>query len=254
MYNNCIICLDSIFIPVEFICFSCYKNTEINCSSLVRVCLKCANHFLQLDRNIDERDFYKKCIYCPSLTYLHKLHFENAYKKDFLLMMNDSNAYPCPYCFVFSGTQIEIEHHLEKECPKYYILCECKKVFIKEDFYFHLFQCNKHISCPLCKKFILKRKMMEHMSFLHHHVFCNLCKLFIPKDGFDLHIENECPERLVICAFCLQLVVYSKYKDHLFDHKNEVLVEMKELTDKYNVILDRYNQINRLLKPSHLLE
>jgi len=255
MCVNCIICLDPIFLPVEIICFSCYKNNEFNCSSLIRICLRCAISFLQLDKDIEARDFYKKCVYCPSLAYLHRLNFDNGFKKDFLIMSNDQNIYNCPYCFFFSGTQLDINNHLEKECPKYYILCECKKVFIKENFYLHLFHCDKHLRCDLCKKFIIKKKIIDHMHYIHDHMFCNLCKTFVPKNLFEKHIESECPERLIICTFCLQLITFNKYIEHLFEHKTIVLEEMTELSQKYNVILDKYTKINELIKPfNNLLE
>lgn len=255
MTNNCIICLENLFLPVEIICFGCYKNYEINCSSLSRICLKCANTFLQLDKNIEDRDYYKKCIYCSSLCYLHKINCKNAFKKDFYSMIKDTNIYNCPYCFAFTDDQISICNHLEKDCPKYYVLCDCKKIFIREDFYFHLFSCPKYSFCNICKKYVNKNIFNNHMQNEHDYIYCNLCKDYFKKLLFENHIENECPERLIVCTFCLQLIIYKDYKKHLLDHRIDLLNNLDELNNKYNQCIENLNKINEILIPTpNLLE
>jgi len=120
--NKCCICMEEPFLPVEFICFPCYSNKKIHCCSFYRICMLCANNYLELDKDIGERDFYKKCIFCPSLCCLHSHNRSNSYKIDFCKIVQDeANHYICPYCNIFTGSQIQIFHHLEKDCECYYI-------------------------------------------------------------------------------------------------------------------------------------
>jgi len=114
MYNRimkekeCIICREQVFLPVELTCFRCYKSGQISCSSFCRVCRSCAHEYLQLDKSTWSRDFLKRCLFCDARTQMMNLDAMNSYRKDYLLMAEDTyNQHLCPYCHEVRGTQIE---------------------------------------------------------------------------------------------------------------------------------------------------
>ena len=87
--ETCNICMEEVFLPVEMTCFDCFTENKIGCSSFHRTCMKCAHTYLQLDLNVHERDFTKRCLYCCKVVHLRFLNCENSYRKDFLLMKTD---------------------------------------------------------------------------------------------------------------------------------------------------------------------
>jgi len=254
MNENCCICMERCLIPVEIICFPCYRLNQLGCSSFCRICIMCANHFLQLDMHQEQRDFVKKCIYCPATIPLHLLSNDKAFRVDYSLMLLDSKPnHICPFCLNYTGNQIMLHHHLEKECPKFPKQCECKKVFLKQDFYFHLFTCPSHIHCPLCTKYISKLVYNDHLKTIHAYDSCPHCEQFISTEFLINHTENICPLRPVICTFCFKLLKYNQYHSHLNLHLNETINEMRDIKQKYQECYVKYKEIFELLGPFRTL-
>ena len=249
MNENCCVCMDKLFLPVELLCFDCYKKNSINCSSFSRLCLPCAHSFLQLDIHPDERDFYKRCLYCQNMTYLHRITREKAYRKDFLLMLHDTQQHTCPYCKNYTGTQIMMNHHLEKECPDFFLDCACKNVYKRQDFYFHLFSCPQHQFCQLCQKYILKVGFSDHMKDQHDFIMCVLCKTYVPLDGYTRHIDEFCEERNIICGYCFRNVTHKNHKAHLAAHMDDLVQDIHILNQKYNDLMEKYKTLKELLEP-----
>jgi hypothetical protein len=256
MNGNCCICLEKCLIPVEVKCFSCYTPNQISCSSFCRVCIACVFRFLQLDIDSDQRDFTKKCLFCPGTVSPYTLSPDNAFRLDYTLMLMDSKVdHVCSFCLNYSGSQIMIHQHLERECPKYSKQCECKKVFQKQDFYFHLFSCSSHFHCKLCTKYIEKSQFTNHMKFIHNYISCPYCQQYVFSEIFLDHTENNCLERPVTCGFCFEVMKHQYYKTHLVEHLNDVVQELKQIKHTYQECLEKYKCIHELLGPfRNLLE
>lgn len=249
--EKCCICMEKVLIPVEITCFPCHQDTNINCFSFQRVCLVCAHEYLELDKHVQDREFYKKCIYCPSVCCLHRQSKKNSYRIDFVSLIQDPlSCYFCPYCKYFCGNQLEIFHHLES-CSDYFIECPCKQTLMKKDFSFHLFHCNHHLQCSICNDFVLKSKMKTHLQDEHDLCLCNMCTHYIEKTKFDQHISSQCPDRLVICSYCIQFVKYKNYHSHLSDHFQELKNEMQTYHENYHHIMEKFNKLRQLMNPYH---
>lgn len=248
MNDYCCICMEKLFIPVEIICFACHKNNQLNCSSLCRLCLFCVHSFLQLNIDGNLRDCYKKCIYCSEMAYLLDLIASNAYRKDYSLMILDKTSdYNCPFCLYYKGSQMMISRHLEKDCIKFPVQCECFRVFPREDFDFHLHSCSHHILCLICNLYIPKIDIKNHMKHDHDHILCKMCNQFIFIENLTLHIENYCPDRFIICSYCLQLTIFKNYKNHLSIHMEDLNNDINKLNADYKRLLANYRQLQCLL-------
>lgn len=249
MNENCCICMEKLVIPVEFTCFSCFSFNQIGCSSFCRVCLACATSFLQLDKDVEQRDYTKKCLYCPGTVSLSQITAKRSLRKDFTLMLLDNSSNGCPFCNNFVGTQIILNHHIEKECPKYYMQCSCHRVFKREDFYFHLFSCSAHLHCNLCTRYVLKNQYMDHMYHAHEYSLCHSCQQFIKSPMLNNHAINDCRDRFVVCDYCKEMCRFKNYKDHLEDHLNAVTCDIREMNVSYQDLVAKYRQLKTLLNP-----
>lgn len=250
MNEKCCICLEDLILPVEFSCFSCHHNSQINCSSFSRVCMHCANQYLQLDMDPEKRDFYKKCLFCPHHAYLPSIRRKDAYRRDFALMVRSAaQRFLCPFCHEFQGEQLAIHHHTELECPDYHLECSCNKVLRRRDFYFHLFQCPDHSKCSKCSLYIQKTILNNHMREVHEHLSCPRCKVFVHIDSLDEHLLTYCPMREQICQFCLLMVPFKNYRGHLTTHLNNLQSELEQVSVSYKSLMEKYTQIVSLLRP-----
>jgi hypothetical protein len=249
--------MENAFLPVEMICFPCYKNNTVNCSTFSRVCLTCTFSYLQLNLALEEREFYKKCLFCPSQTCLHEINHENSFKFDFPLMIADQKKnHTCPFCTIYMGTQIEIFHHIERFCPLMFIECSCSTIIQRRHQHIHLEDCIMHIKCRLCLEhsnrieFYKKNEFKDHMKDVHHIRYCNLCNEFINEVSYNQHIESKCPERIIICTYCIQMIRAKEFNTHVYGHLDSVKKELEESIENHNEILERYNKIKRMFNPN----
>jgi len=228
--DRCIICQDSVFIPVELCCFSCFQKDSVHCNTLTRICLVCAHSFLQLDRSSTLRDFFKKCIFCDASCAIHNLRIANAYRKDFMLMSFDNRRnYKCPYCKRFRGTQIRIANHLQTMCPCFYMDCECGVSLQRRDFWFHYHSCPYHRMCSICMTYISIHDFDQHQIDVHEYYKCISCNEYVHIDKTEEHLASICPQRLVNCPVCDTRVNASIMNDHLNKHEADLIKESQEL-------------------------
>jgi hypothetical protein len=172
-----------------------------------------------------------------------------------MMTMDEKNDYICPICNYFYGSQNKIYNHLLTECPKFFVECECNNIFIRDDFHFHLFLCPKYEYCSHCNQYSKKTDYKNHMKNIHNLIYCNLCAQYIHINNIDRHCDLECPDRLVFCEYCLQLCKYKLFKEHLTEHHELLIEDLKILNEKYHECLDKYNLLKKLFRPfENLLE
>jgi hypothetical protein len=245
--DHCIICKEKCLIPVEIICFNCYKKNEINCSSFLRICFLCSINYLELNKSRYDRSYSKKCLYCSEFALLHFISIKSAVKIDFLLMSMDVRPdYTCSFCQSFHGTQIDIYKHVSGECPNFWIECMCDRVFYKCDLNDHRTTCNEYSKCPECCEYIVKYEFQDHMKSIHDLGMCRLCKKYILDYELDLHAQRHCEFRSVLCEYCLKFCDYRSWKNHLNTHLNDLCEEINKLNYDYSSLLKRHELLNDL--------
>jgi len=247
MDENCMICYEKVFIPVELVCFRCFLPNELSCSSFCRVCRKCAHHYLELDRSVHEREFFKKCLYCPALCDTMRLHRDTAYRKDYTMMQGDGTEhYSCPYCGNHTGTQLKIDQHMDKECPLFVKQCSCGICVPRQDYIAHMPSCAHHELCSDCIEHIETIHLEEHMSSTHNKLKCVLCDAYVLFTELSSHILHSCPERTVTCEYCLHSTKCSKMERHLEIHEQFFQQQFDDLTEKLRNALREYRKFRRL--------
>lgn len=245
--NECIICREGVFIPVELTCFRCHKKNSISCSSFCRVCRKCAHGYLQLDVSVDERDFFKKCLYCPALCSGFFMTADSAYRKDFVMMQNDVfTGHSCPYCEHVQGTQMSLDQHLDTECPEFFVQCSCGTTLKRKDYMFHLPACLHHEECEECHKYISLTLIENHMTEEHSFIKCTLCEKYFFYRDMSRHIRQECPERMIQCEYCRQGVKCSKMLNHMEQHERLFEHKFNELSEEISRVLEEYRIFRRI--------
>lgn len=251
----CSICMEELLLPTEVICFACFRPNELGCSSVHRTCLRCAYQWLQLDKDADQRDYFRKCLYCPRHALLQTLDTNTALRKDFMVMLKDEkNDYSCPFCDAFHGTQMMIHRHLEDNCTRFPMQCSCRRVLAREDFYFHLVTCTHHKYCYDCRIYLKRSMYDQHLKDVHDQMQCKSCGQYILMDNFVRHNDAECPERLMVCTCCMKLTPYRQFRSHLMEHMSEVVQEIKTIRSRYEELTTLFKKIQDLLTPSNLLE
>lgn len=261
MSVNCVICREEVFLPVEMTCFRCYKTDKVCCSSFCRVCRKCAHQYLELDKSLGSRDFLKRCLYCPALINIMSLNDGNAYRKDYLLMSNDERGnHGCPYCGQFKGSQLEIDRHLDQDCPRIEILCPCGASMTKSDYPHHIMCCALHQECTICKHFVLQSDFERHQREYHNKIRCVLCACFIDYEKTIHHLREECVERSVQCSFCHEELSFRRLDAHWEEHERSLDRRLQLLTSEMRKLLcdvracgraktQRYNNLTCLMFP-----
>ena len=254
--EECVICRERLLIPVELTCFGCFKKNTLSCSSLCRLCRRCAHEYLQLDRRRMDRDLFRRCLYCPSVCSVFRLTSETAYRKDFIMMRADTSSdHRCPYCAGFQGTQVQVDHHLDHECPAFCEECPCGEAVKKADVQAHRASCLYHGFCERCDRYILLSKTESHMMDEHELMKCGLCEQFIPFRSVADHIARYCRERLVRCDYCFQAVRYSRMAMHMEQHEHDFQERFHEISTEANSVLADYKRFrrarNRLMEHEH---
>lgn len=242
--QQCNICLDNVIIPVELTAFSCSKKNEINCYSFKRICEKCAINFFELNKPNNSRKNIKKCLFCDATINPQEI-FDKPYKKDFLLMSFDENKHNCLYCD-FSGNHLDLNNHLENNCPNIIISCLCgtnnKRNIIKSDE--HKMACCFFKKCLVCSLFIYSIDYESHLLQNHSMNQCNICQkptlLTISN-----HLLNECSFRIIKCKHCSKNIVANSYLDHIIEHTKDSQTRinlLKDILDKEYKIYQRYKK------------
>lgn len=244
---KCCICMEIPIIPVEIICFPCYKNNLLNCNSLLRICLQCCILFFQLNRHKNMREYNKKCFYCPCHIRLASLSFHNTFKFDFRFH-SSTIIHSCPFCNHFVGNTIQLISHL-KICDEYFIECQCNQIIIFKNYYLHKKSCLFFDQCHFCNDLIENTHINQHMRDSHDHIICHQCNMFILFKDFQIHSEKYCQYRTIMCNICLQNLKFLEYERHLLIHKNTFIDELKKLEIQVNNFTNRLEEVNILLKP-----
>jgi hypothetical protein len=243
--------MEELLLPTEVICFACFRPNELGCSSIHRTCLRCVYRWLQLDKDADQRDYYRKCLYCPQHALLQTLDTTTAFRKDFMAMLSDEkDNYSCPFCNIFHGTQVLIHRHIEHDCSKLPIQCFCRRVLLREDFFFHLFHCTHHKYCYDCKIYLKRSIYGQHLKDVHHQIQCKSCGEYVSFERYGHHLDSECPDRLMVCTCCMKLIPFRIFRSHLMDHMREIVQEIKTIRLRQEELTLQFKQIQELLAPS----
>ena len=224
----CCICKDELVVPVEIICMPCHHDNYLNCSTLTRICLWCAIHYLQLYLSPSDRDYSKKCLYCSHRVRLSTLTITNSFRIDFTMIRMILHHYPftflweCPFCFEYKAIPFDLIRHIMNECHDYYFECPCEKTIIRRHIESHRLQCKLYEQCPMCFEYLFKSKMVQHMKMTHNCVVCKSCQHYIDFSKLSDHIRYRCPFREIQCTLCLDSVKEIYMETHLQTHRQDV--------------------------------
>lgn len=233
----CYICRNDVVLPVEMICFPCFSVNQIHCNSFVRICLKCAIDYLQLNRGSFERDFTRKCLTCQETVYLSMLRFSNTIKFDFQMIRDATGEIYCPFCESFTGSGMDLFHHL-KECPEYMHECECKKILPHRYMLrMHQFSCPNYKHCLICDEFVNIRDYSHHQLNQHNCIPCAHCKEYLPFEELFEH-EYYCLDRKVECFYCKTYVANRHLKTHFAQHELELVENIQCSKEKLSKLFD----------------
>lgn len=216
----CLLCLEPIRVPVEFTCFPCSSNKNMrNCNSVNRVCLHCARTYLQLNKPKKNRPSQIKCLFCDSITNPQTLNAETSYKKDYRMMVTDERTdYKCVHDTMcpFTGTQIELERHLQNSCR--YRICFCNHCLVR----YHAQQnhdkiCRAKTTCYNCRQRVLLADFSRHLVEDHHLKRCEYCPKYF-KPSLVVEHEKVCDLRPITCNVCYDSVPYYSIHKHVDGH------------------------------------
>lgn len=254
----CCICLETILIPVEPLCFQCRESDgEISCFSMKRICLVCAENFLDLNKDRKDRSIKKKCIFCPKTCHLYQIPKNKTFRVDYLMMdrVGAHHERSCPYdgCG-YHASHLKVARHVFTECPYYHVECECGSVCPRNQLLEHRAHCDKYKCCVFCQTFILEIEMARHMYYHHDKTKCFTCHQFIDMSRLSDHIISDCPERLVTCEVCSSFIRYKSFKNHLRRHIVEVSKNVTLIRNKLREEEATYQNIQRLIEQFSITE
>lgn len=260
---HCCICFDGLVIPVRPICFSCTTTVDADrwctksCYTYLRICIRCADRYFQLDRETIKRDNVVKCLICPETIDPSTLTRNTAYEIDFLYMRcMTSRTVECPYCHMWAGDlNTELYNHLIIGCSAFLWECVCGEHYTIATAEQHIRSCAKYCYCDDCGTPVLMTQIGKHMMDTHHKTMCCSCREFVLMEAMTNHILDKCMERLVCCDICMGLIrmrffhkhLVNHYKDSLerihsttitLDSEKERLANIVTLCERYNVRLD----------------
>lgn len=246
--HQCAICLDRIHIPVTLRSFYCHRiqwPSSFSSSTSKQpcdypVCLMCAIRFLQLDRPLDRRDEYMKCLFCPLVItdHLKMSSFEDAFHVNFQYMReldrifaDTTSPLQCRNCAEPCPSQYELLRHYLRLCPQFPLFCECHQTFPREILQEHTTRCSFFTFCSLCLDYIPKSTFYSHHVEVHQRTRCIQCGHLVPITNISEHLQRECKERYLCCGVCYSLIRFPKFISHLHDHMNKIQYEIKQLED-----------------------
>lgn len=262
---DCLICHNSVRIPVRFMCFKCQGDGigRPVCNSVIRVCLFCAREYLQLNRRRHEREQQKKCLTCSATVHLPSLYASKAYEKDFLLMSLDKKSdYACPHAeqgCLFTGCQNDLDRHIMTSCSFREKKCKfCPSFYAANREEAHKMICPNHELCSQCVTYIPTIEKEEHDLVVHQTRKCLFCEENVPTVDYVAHSTSVCPRRPDCCPFCSLWVMHCTMEDHLDQHVTDTLSEIQRRTQdlsrymryikfhrRYNNSIDGNNQPHR---------
>lgn len=222
---ECYICQENVRIPVRFLCFDCPRNNhQPTCNSMTRVCIQCAREYLQLNKPIAKRTAKRKCLLCPATISCQNITPQQAYEKDYLLMRLDTKPdYPCFHedCR-FTGTQMELDHHLQHDCLFRNVCCpHCKKHHPLHRTDDHKKRCSGFTTCVFCSERTPTSLMRDHVLETHQKTFCTDCKTFIQTETMQDH-PKKCPFHRRQCPYCRNKLFASGYYSHVSKHLEDL--------------------------------
>lgn len=253
MNIECKICHDPVKVPVYFTCFPCCQrsNDSIQCNSITRVCLFCAEEYLQLNKPSSRRVASLKCLTCPAYATRYAMN-AHPFTKDFMLMsMDDRKNIPCHDGCDFTGNQNELDRHRQSECIFRLFTCECMSVMRMIDKDEHVKTCNKYFFCPFCSEYIKKSIAPRHVG-IHGYSLCPECKDAVLSTALTTHQQTKCPMRKVNCPIqeCRKNVSHKDWKQHCTEHVKENIrsIEManntiKKKTQNLQILQDLLQQV-----------
>jgi cell shape-determining protein MreC len=89
------------------------------------------------------------------------------------------------------------------------------------------------------------------MRDIHNSIECKLCHSYIEFNHLTFHVEKECPDRFMICSYCLQILSYRQYENHLNSHMEQLLSDIQSLSVNYQKLLSNYEKLKELLHQIH---
>ena len=243
MFHTCSICLDETLIPVELTVFPCCSSQERNCYSFKRLCESCVKIYLELDVKLEQRSTFKKCLFCNSCINPRDI-VNKPYKKDFLLMSMDTRVLKCKDC-EFQGTHLELEKHLEKNCPQKIIECFCNISGTREkiESSSHRKVCCFFKQCLICLEYIYCNDFEKHLSLEHKMFHCQLCQK-PTMTPLDLHIQEECSLRVVNCKHCPKKLIANVYLDHIVEHIHDSKLRLSLIDDLKVKEMDMFHRLS----------
>lgn len=247
MMEVCAICMESVFLPVQLTCFDCYKDNTVNCSSFARLCRKCAHNYLQLDLDLYDRDLLKRCLLCPGFAHPRFLNHSNAYRKDFLLMNQDTRTAKCPYCLDVEGTQIVLDRHIDSECAHVPIQGMCGHIVLRGSVANHVTNCSEYVRCEFCHEHVFGSDMRNHLMYEHHLIECTQCKSPVPQLMISIHKTDHCPKRMHACEMCSDVFPHDGMRDHYNHHLRCIEVQMKATRQKLLRLISYVRKIHAIL-------
>lgn len=246
----CCICLETILIPVEPVCFKCKDQDDgkISCFSMKRLCLTCLEGYLDLRKNRYDRCIKKKCLFCPKTTYPHEVPKHKLFRVDYLSVSKDMSLRTCPMpgCS-FRDTHLQVVKHVFSDCLYYYVECECGIVCKRADVMDHCKACHKFMRCQLCAQYMLKSLLMQHMYYEHDMTKCFTCHNYVKMGDLSAHILSQCPDRLVPCDICQTFIRYQLLKNHLHRHVTDIKKKVQTLYQKICMEEVTLEQIKKIL-------
>ena len=227
----CLICHEDVRVPVKFTCFRCPKQNSTpnlsigpSCNDRIRVCMKCARNYLQLNKAPGERDSNRKCLICDTRVNLSALtSASSCYEKDYYSMGNDSCAdYLCFHSekgCEFKGTQNELDRHMQTTCQYRTTSCPCGSLYRVCDAQQHFSSCARYRLCPDCDTYVLYTDFPYHLRDNHSKMICphEGCNKIMSRDSFNVH-KDKCLYRTLTCPRCSQRVPAKLYSTHIMKH------------------------------------
>lgn len=223
---DCFICLQPCIIPIQLKSFSCYKENEISCHTIQRICISC---YMKSD--------LKKCSYC------HSERENNKIEIDFSFIMKDEfSIYSCPFCNNFQGNHTDLWKHINEKCITQ---CPCSKIILKKDSKKHYQEeCSELKWCSQCDKGV---KTCPHIK-------CSICKK-------KNHIEEECSERLLECKECFKKITAKEYIEHYLEHVENIKTRveffkesLKTEKSKYYYLMEKIPELYESVYNETMLE
>ena len=235
---HCCICFDSLVIPVRPICFSCTTTADKDrwytksCYTYLRICIRCADRYFQLDRETANRDHVVKCLICPATVDPSTLTRNTAYEIDFLYMRcMISRTVECPYCHMWAGDlNTELYNHLIIGCTAFLWECVCGEHYTIASAEDHMRSCSKYCHCEDCDAHVLMTQIGKHMMDVHQKSMCCSCRQFVHIEGMTNHILEKCPERLLCCDICMGLIRMRFFQKHLLNHYKDSIERIHSTT------------------------